>query len=254
MTKRLFVSVVMLAGQCCAHAASVEIHPAGPTIPENLLRMELRFARPQPLPFDSRRLKLVDADGREIENALLDLTLPSADGRRITVLMDPGRVKSGVGPNLDAGRAIRAGAMVSLRIDDATVGNSSVAKTWRVTAAVSHPIEPGTWQLSSPQADSRDPLVVDLREPISSSGEGLMAVLDAGGHLVRGKTALAGGDATWRFTPARPWRLGLHTLITRPDLEDAAGNRLCAAFEQLHASTVSCHTGARIPFEPRRTR
>jgi hypothetical protein len=79
-------------------------------------------------------------------------------------------------------------------------------------------------------------------------------VLDALGHPVRGKTALAGGDAVWRFTPERPWRPGIHTLITHPDLEDVAGNRLCAAFEQLHASKVDCDTGARIRFEPTRTR
>jgi len=170
--------LVVVAGLSVARAAPVEIHPAGSTIAENLLRIELRFAQPQRLPFDIQRVKLIDARGEEVEGALLDLALPSADGRRVTVLMDPGPVKSGVGPNLDTGRALRAGDVVSLRIDDDAVGRSPLVKTWRVTAAVSHSIEAVAWRLTDPRAGSRDPLIVDLREPISSSGEGLIAVLD----------------------------------------------------------------------------
>ena len=117
--RRLALLTLALASPFAARAASVEIRPAGPTIPANLLRFELRFERPQPLPFEPGRLTLRDADGREIAGALLDLALPSADGRRVTVLMDPGRVKSGAGPNRDAGRALQEGASVSLRFEPA---------------------------------------------------------------------------------------------------------------------------------------
>jgi len=255
MTNRLRLGLLgVLAGLSVARAATVEIHPAGPTVPENLLRIELRFAQPQRLPFDVQRLKLTDARGEEIENALLDLTLPSADGRRITVLMDPGRVKSGVGPNLDAGRALRAGDVVRLRIDDDAVGRSPVVKQWRVASAVSHPIEAAAWRLTAPRAGSRDPLIVDLREPISSSGEGLIAVLDPSGRPVRGTTALGGADAVWRFTPFRPWSSGRHSVVTHPELEDPAGNRRCAPFEQLRGSKVRCDTGAAVEFVPTSSR
>jgi len=251
---RPLISLAVLAGLCAAAAtvpaAPVEIHPAGPAVPENLLRIELRFARPQRLPFDIRHLKLLDASGQELDGALLDLTLPNADGRRITVLMDPGRVKSGVGPNLAAGRALRAGESVRLVVDDPASGGPPVVKAWRVTAPLSQPIDPGAWRLSAPRAGSRDALVVDLRQPISSSGERLIAVLDAAGRRVAGSTALARGDAQWRFTPAQPWQPGLHQLVTHPDLEDPAGNRRCAAFEQVRESEIRCDVGASLPFEP----
>jgi len=246
---RPLLALAALAGLSIAHAASPEIHPAGPTVPENLLRIELRFERPQSLPFDIRHVKLLDARGREIDNALLDLTLPSADARRITVLLDPGRVKSDVGPNLMAGRALHAGETVRLRVDEP--GRPPVVKTWRVTAAAAQPLDPAAWRLTEPRAGSRDALVVDLRAPIAASGERLIAVLDATGERVAGTTTLDRGDARWRFTPARPWRIGVHRLVTHPDLEDPAGNRRCAAFEQVRESEIRCDAGANLPFEPR---
>lgn len=244
------VTLAALAGTALARADSVEIHPAGPAVPENLLRFELRFDRPQRLPFDVERVTLLDADGVEIQHALLDMALPDTDGRRITVLLDPGRVKSGVGPNLDAGRALKRGASVSLRVMGRGADASPTVKTWRVTAPVSQPMRPELWRLSLPRQGTRDELSVDMRNPISSVGERLIAVLDAHGHRLEGTVTLDDGDARWRFKPARPWMEGLHRLVTHPGLEDPAGNRHCAAFEAPIQSAVRCE-GASLPFTPK---
>ena len=239
--------VAALAWVPLALAASVEIHPAGPAVPENLLRFELRFDRPQPLPFDVERLQLLDGDGLEIPHALLDMALPDADGRRITVLLDPGRVKCGVGPNLAAGRALKQGSTISLRVSGSGADAAPVVKTWRVTAAVSRPLRPEQWQLSPPRRGTRDELSVDLRTPISSAGERLIAVLDGQGRRVDGTVTLGDADATWRFKPARPWAAGPHQLVTHPGLEDPAGNRRCAAFEAPIRSAAACG-GASLAF------
>jgi hypothetical protein len=125
-----------------------------------------------------------------------------------------------------------------------------VIKEWVVTAFDGQQPAPATWQLGKPRVNSREALVVDLHEPISSSGEHLMAVRDGAGRRVAGHTSLDEGDSVWRFTPDRPWRKGLHALVTHPDLEDPAGNRRCAGFEQFRASEVRCDAGMTIPFEP----
>lgn len=245
-----WVGLVALAGLPLARADSVEIHPAGPAVPENLLRIELRFDRPQRLPFDVERLTLFDGEGREIRHALLDMALPDADGRRITVLLDPGRVKTGVGPNLEAGRALKAGATVSLRVAGGDGDPSTAVKTWRVTAAVSQALQPQLWRLDAPRRGTRDPMSVDLRAPISSASEGLIAVVDRQGRRVAGRVSLADGDATWRFDPALPWVSGRHRLVIHPGLEDPAGNRSCAAFEAPIGSTLTCD-GASVEFTPK---
>lgn len=244
--------LAMLAVACAAcignaQAVSVDIHPTGDTVPENLLRIELRFQQPQRLPFDMTRLTLSDDQGVVLENALLDLALPNADGRRITVLMDPGRVKSGVGPNLDAGRALRVGQRVSLRVA-AEAGDASGAaavKTWRVTGAMSNRLSPADWLLTRPRAHSRDALVIDFRDAVSASGEGLIAVTDAAGHRLSGTTSLTRGDSAWRFTPTRRWKTGRHRLVVYPEFEDPAGNRPCAAFEEQAQSSTRCEATRR---------
>ena len=241
-----WIALAAWAGLPLAASASVEIHPAGTTVPENLLRLELRFDQPQRLPFDLERLKLLDGDGVEIRHALLDLALPDADGRRITVLLDPGRVKTGVGPNLQAGRALTPGATISLSVVDAA-DTAPVIKTWRVVDALSRPLQPEHWRLSAPRRGTRDALSVDLRVPISSVGERLIAVLDGRGRPVAGVVTLGDGDATWRFRPSRPWATGRHRLVTHPDLEDPAGNRRCAAFEDPIRSASPCE-GATLEF------
>ncbi len=245
-----WVGLAALAGLPLARAGSVEIHPAGPAVPENLLRIELRFDRPQRLPFDVERLALLDSEGREIPHALLDVALPDADGRRITVLLDPGRVKTGVGPNLEAGRALQEGATVGLRVAGSDAAVAPAVKTWRVTAAISQALQPQLWRLDAPRRGTRDALSVDLRMPISSASEGLIAVVDGQGRRVAGRVWLDDGDATWRFQPARPWATGRHRLVTHPGLEDPAGNRSCAAFEAPIRSTSACD-GASLEFTPK---
>lgn len=244
------VALVALAGVPFAWATPVEIHPAGPAVPENLLRFELRFDRPQPLPFDVNRLKLLDAEGLEVPHALLDVALPDAHGRRITVLLDPGRVKTGVGPNLDAGRALKQGSTISLSVGASDADTSPVVKTWRVTGAAAAPLQPELWRLSSPRQGTRDELSVDMRAPISSVGEGLIAVSDRQGRRLAGTIKLDDADATWRFRPARPWAGGPHRLVTHPGLEDPAGNRRCASFEAPIRSTATCE-GASLEFTPK---
>lgn len=247
-----------VASASAAHARplDVEIHPSAASVPENLLRIELRFPQPQRLPFDMRRVQLIDERGAVIEHALLDLALPSADGRRITVLLDPGRVKRDVGPNVEAGRALRVGQVVSLRVAPELAGPEKSAKSarsarsarsaepavkrWRVTAAAQARLEPDTWRLSPPRAGSRTPLSVRLDAPISASAQALIAVADPAGRRVAGSASLSDGDAVWRFVPARAWSAGAHQLVIHPELEDAAGNRSCAAFEERQQSTIRC--------------
>lgn len=231
-------------------AAPVEVHPAGASVPENLLRIELRFAQPQPLPFEVDRVQLLDAAGTPIRDAFLDLTLPSADARRVTLLMNPGRVKTGVAPNLALGRALHAGATVRLVVDGASTRSPPAVKDWVVTAAEPRGPRPDRWRVTAPRARTRDALVVAMGGPISASAEGLIAVSDGAGRRVPGRTALSDGDSVWRFTPDAPWLAGAQAVVVHPDLEDPAGNRRCTAFEQARASEVRCDAAVTLRFEP----
>jgi len=246
----LLVPALLTATAASARAAPpvATIYPSGPTIPENLLRIELRFSAPLRMPLSIEHVKLLDAEGREIEGAFLDLPLPGADPRRVTLLMHPGRVKSGVGANLALGRALHAGSPVTLRVDDPSLGRP-ILKSWQVTAFNADPPDPSRWNFAIPVEGRRSPLRVHLHAPISSTADNLIAVRGPDGQRVAGRNQLEESETIWQLVPAQPWRAGHYALLTHPDLEDSAGNRPCVPFEEFRASRVRCDRGTARPFE-----
>jgi hypothetical protein len=224
-------------------------YPSGPTVPENLLRIELRFSAPLRTPLNIDNVKLIASDGVEIEHAFLDLPLPSADARRVTILLDPGRVKSGLAENVVLGRALHAGSKVTLVVDEPEL-SLPIRKTWYVTAFDANPPRPSLWTFRPPRWGTRDPLEVHLDAPLSSTAESLIAIRGPDGLRFRGAARLESGETVWRFVPARTWREGIYAVVTHPDLEDVAGNRPCGPFEAVAASRVRCEKGTAQEFEP----
>ncbi len=102
-TLRMWVGAALCAVAPVALAAA-SVSPAGDSVPANLLRIELRLDAPLNGPLDMRHVRLFDQHGAEIPAPFLDLALPSLDGRTITVLLHPGRIKTDVRPNVDLGR------------------------------------------------------------------------------------------------------------------------------------------------------
>jgi hypothetical protein len=222
-----------------AHALAADITPSGPAVPENLLRIELRLDAPLSAPLDMQRVALFDANGAQIPDALLDLPLPSRDGLGLTLLLHPGRIKTGVGPNVALGLALQAGQTVTLKIDDPQLG-APLQRRWLVGAALRQPLDPQSWQLHLPRAGSRAPLRVAMPAALDGAGAGLIAVAGPDGQRLAGKAVLADGETEWRFTPSSRWRAGNYLLRIHPSLEDPQGNRICSAFEQAAQSREAC--------------
>lgn len=227
------------------------VSPSGTSVPANLLRIELRFGQPLPaLPL--RHIVLRSADGAPIDSAVLDLTLASKDERSLVVLMHPARVKQGLGAQQALGRALREGDQVSITVDDPRLAQP-LRHAWRVGPAIEDRIDPSRWSLRAPPAGGRAPLVLKLPAPLNASAAGLIAVAGPGERRIAGQTAWHTGETEWRFTPASPWRAGAYRVRLHPDLEDPAGNRLCAPFEERRQSTRNCTEEGAIGFRIART-
>lgn len=247
----LSTALLLLTGPAMAAAHDrrprATAFPSGGSIPENLLRIELRFSRPWRDGLEMRFVRMLDGKGREIGGAFLDLPLPSADGRSVSLLLHPGRVKSGTGPNLALGRALHAGDIVTLVVDDPRLARP-LHKRWRVDAASTRAPAPARWHLQLPAAGGRAALQVHLDAPIASSAEALIALRAPDGRRVAGTGRLLDGETTWRFVPARPWPPGTYSLVLHPELEDPAGNRVCRPFETPAGRAPDCAAGASRPF------
>jgi hypothetical protein len=216
------------------------ISPSADVLPENLLKLYLNFSAPMSRGEAYRRIRLLDADGRTVELAFLEIDQELWDhaGRRLTLLFDPGRVKRDLLPHEEAGSPLRQGRSYTLAVDrgwpDAH-GNplaSEARKTFRVGAPDYTPPRTSDWRIEAPRSGTRQPLVVAFPEPLDRALlERVLAVLDPAGAPVAGDVEVQQNETRWSFTPREPWRKGGHTLRVDTILEDLAGNSIGRPFE-----------------------
>lgn len=244
---RAAMLAILALGAVGGARASAAVTPSGDHVPENLLRIEVTLDVALSPPLDMRYVNLIDAAGQRVDHAFLELALPDKSERQFTILMHPGRVKRGVGPNLALGPALHEGAYVTLAIDDPRLP-APIRKTWKVGAAQRAAVLPELWTIGVPAANGREPLVATLAAPVNASAAQMIAVATSGGKRVMGTARLEAGETEWRFVPNRRWQPGLYELRVHPSLEDPAGNRLCSAFEERRQSERRCDREATLRF------
>jgi hypothetical protein len=225
----------------------VRILPTADTLAENLLRMYVEFSGPMSRQPGVEFIHLIDDGGNEVRNAFLPLDADfwNPDHTRYTIFLDPGRVKRGIKPNEQMGRALRAGRAYALRIDSTWKDANglplahSFRHEFRAGPAVQTPITLGDWKVQAPRRSSRDPLVVRFPRPLD---HGLLqraiGVRTQAGERIPGAITIGPGEVEWRFAPQTAWKAGAYDLIVLAILEDVAGNRVGRAFEVDEFTTV----------------
>ena len=76
----------------------VAVYPSSATLPENQLRFYLHFSAPMSRGEVYQHLQLLDQDGKPIVLPFLEIgeELWDTTGQRLTLLIDPGRIKRGL--------------------------------------------------------------------------------------------------------------------------------------------------------------
>jgi hypothetical protein len=212
------------AGMPVAAPRVVAVQPSAPQVPANLLRISIGFAAPIDGEILSR-LGLLRNGGEPVSAPFLQQELWSPDGRILTILLHPGRVKSGLLAREQLGAILEQGDSLMLTLDGQPI------QRWQVGAALARGPDTSAWQLSSVRAATRQALVVTLDGPIDGRDADYLAVLDAHGRPLPGHASLQDGEHRWVFIPQRPWHAGRYRLAVSGNLEDPAGNRLGSQFE-----------------------
>ena len=217
------------------------IYPSDDHLPENLLRLHLLFCRPMQRGRALEEISILGPDGEPLPDVLYraPVELWDRSGRVLTVLLDPGRLKHGLGPNRDLGPPLCIGRTYSLVVGAGMKDESGIRlaapaiKRFTVIDAVRAPVATGGWRIIAPAAGSREPLVVVLQT--AADWAGLFNSISVS-HLrdgrVAGVIAVEDFERRLRFTPARRWSPGAYRLRVQATLEDCCGNNLIAAFER----------------------
>jgi len=219
----------------------VQVRPSGSEVPANLLRLSLKFPAPVEGPV-LPRIGLVLADGTGLQDPFLPQELWSPDGTTLTLLLHPGRVKTGLVAREKLGPVLREGE------DVAVIFDSQPIKRWHIGPVDSNGPVASAWRMSTVRAGSRAPLVVTLDHPIDSQDTDHVAIVDARDHRVDGRAQLKNGETTWIFNPDAPWQTGEYRLAVRGTLEDSAGNRLGGHFETPMSSPPKSATDVFVTF------
>jgi hypothetical protein len=219
----------------------VAVHPTATEVPENLLRLSVTFSAPMDEGSAAGAVRLVDSAGTEIAHALLPMPpeLWDRSRRRLTLLLEPGRIKRGLVPNTALGAPLEHITEFALVID-ATIRDADGAalvggarRRYRVGPPVRARVDPATWKVTWPAGGSRDALVVRFDRPLDAAlALRCIVAAERSGRAVPGRSFLDDGDLRWNFIADAPWPTEDVELRIDAALEDLAGNSVRRVFDR----------------------
>lgn len=213
---------LLLTRPAAARRASTvvtHIYPTAGQLPVNALRFYVHFSGPMSQGLAGEAIVLRDAgSGQVLPGAVLPMEPELWDQRRtrLTLLLDPARIKRGLIPHTEAGYPLAPGRCVVLVVRDAFVDAdgaplaAGLERRYTVGPAVRQRLEPRDWQIEAQQVATRLPVRVTFDRPVDYAlGLRCLTVIDASGNPVPGQSTLGA-----------------------PELEDVAGNSVTRVFDR----------------------
>jgi hypothetical protein len=216
------------------------IFPSGNVLPENLLRLYVHFSAPMQRGHAWQQVALLGADGQPVPavfyNTPTELWDPAM--QRLTILLDPGRIKRNVGPNIVLGPPLQQGSRYTLLVGAGMIDandqplRETFSTSFSVGPANREPINPRQWTLSLPRSGTRQPLSVSFPGPLDRAlmSRGI-TVVGAGQMPVAGNISVEQFETRWIFTPTTPWVPAVYRIVIEGSLEDVSGNTTQAPFD-----------------------
>lgn len=216
------------------------VYPSAGLLPENLLKFYVHFSAPMSRGRIYEHIRLRDEAGKEVELPFLEIDEELWDPAmtRLTLIIDPGRIKRGVLPLEEIGPALEAGKSYTLLIarelrDGAGIPlEENYQKVFKVGPPDREPLDHTRWRIQPPKAGARDALAVIFQKPMDHAlAQRVISVTTESGELIEGKVELADQERRWVFIPNSPWRRGQYKLVIQTTIEDLAGNNIGKPFE-----------------------
>ncbi|MBC7920589.1 MAG: hypothetical protein H7Z75_05805 [Ferruginibacter sp.] len=221
--------------------ALLAVFPSQDSLPENLLKIYLRFSRPMREGQAQKYVGLLNNENDTVPGVFLDLQpeLWNTDRTVLTLWLDPGRIKRDLQPNRLLGSPLQNGTRYRLVVSAAWPDEQgaclpkSYAKSFVTVPRDSLSPDPGQWRINQPQPGTGQPLEVDLGETLDYSLlRETLSILDEGGKIVSGEWQVMSEEKKCQFKPQAVWVPGTYELRIESRLEDLSGNNLNRPFER----------------------
>jgi hypothetical protein len=221
-------------------AAVSRIYPTANVLPENLLKFYIHFSAPMNGGRVYDHIHLLDETGKAVELPFLELGEELWDPAmtRLTLFIDPGRIKRGVTPLEEIGPSLQTGKRFTLVIDKGWHDANGVEmkepfrKEFSVVDPDREPPNPNAWKIIPPASGTKQPLRVEFGEPMDFAlMSRMISVIDSAGAIVRGAIDIEKEEKSIRFTPEAIWRKSEYHLRVLSTIEDLSGNNIGKPFD-----------------------
>lgn len=218
------------------------IYPTRDTLPENLLKMYVVFSEPmQQVGNALDFIRVVDETKQKEVKVFLELEseLWNSEHNRLTLWLDPGRIKTDLIPNKEQGLPIKQGHRYSIEIDQGWRSAKGIAlktshrKEFYVDERDVRKPDPKAWEILTPASDSKQELTLHFGESL----DGILAkesvtVYNNTGNLIEGDFKLLSNENGINIIPLNNWKKGNYDLLVDSKLEDLSGNNLNRLFDR----------------------
>lgn len=216
-------------------AKVISIYPSASQLPENLLRFYIYFNTPMKEGQALKHIQLVHEQGNIDNHAFMAFKqeLWSADGKRLTILFDPGRIKRGVSTNMLRGLALEETKQYSLSIANTWLDvygqplSERTRKKIEVTKAYRTKINIDQWLVNKPKGNSKEALTIHFDRIMDHALiQSMIQLKDGAENLVAGHWEILEEEKQIKFIPEKKWNSGKYKIVIDSRLEDVAGNNL----------------------------
>lgn len=217
------------------------VFPGQDTLPENLLKIYIKFSAPMQEDQAMQHLSLIRNESDTISSAFLPLQQELWNKERtiLTVWLHPGRIKRELQPNKNLGSPLQSGGFYRIIISpewkdiNGAPLKQSFIKKFIVASRDSLSPDCKNWTIFQPVAGNKTALEIKFDEPlVYTLIQESIEIFDQEKKSIAGKLTVLPDETGVSFTPTFDWKKGEYQIRIHSRLEDLAGNNLNRPFDQ----------------------
>lgn len=222
-------------------AKILHMYPVQDSVPQNLLKIYVQFSEPMQNVGDALRHISVfnETEEKEVPVFLpLETELWNREHDRLTLWLDPGRIKTDLIPNRELGMPLQVGHTYTIRFKNSwkTADGRSLqpyGKKWYVTHRDATKPQVDKWKVLAPPSNSKGALSIEFEEPLDFVlAQESLHIENRAGIDIPGIWEISDDGSKAEFTPENSWISGTYRLVVNAKLEDLAGNNLNRLFDE----------------------
>ncbi len=248
-SRRITINGIVFIGICLVLSLKVnaqniapkvlEVYPTTDSIPVNILRFYIQFSAPMQEMNILKHIKLSNEESKDITGVFFEnqYELWNEERTKVTLIIDPGRVKLGLLANNKMGRAFDEDKKYTLTIDSLLMDFNDRKLSGKFTktfiAIKEDRVSPDTenWKLLLPKANSSDAILIEFQDKIDHVSAHTLIKVFQNKKEIQGQISLSNQEQNWVFKPFKNWEKGNYSIIINPRLEDIAANSLNQIFD-----------------------